>query len=73
MKEIKLSNKTKEAIKVLFIESVEITKKEFYDKEYEQRKNAPAFFHGVLEAKFSSIDIDISEVWEILRDTIYHD
>ena len=73
MNEIKLSNKAKEAIKALFIESAEMTRKEFYDKDYENRKNAESFFHGVLEAKFSNIGVDISEVWEIIRDTIYHD
>lgn len=71
---IKLSEKAKKAIKDTFIESAIFTKNEYYNKDYEERKNGvEPYFHGVLEAKLKGLcDIDISEVWDILRDTMFH-
>ena len=75
METIKLSEKAKKAIVNVFIESAEFTTKEFYNKSYEERRDGTeAFFHGVLESKLNSLcGIDINEVWEILRDTMFHD
>ena len=73
MNTIKLNQKTIKAIETAFIDSANFTKEHFYNKEYEERKNADSFFHGVLEAKLKDLGIDIAESWNILRDTIYHD
>lgn len=75
METIKLSEKAKKAIMKAFIESAEFTKKEYYNKDYEERKNGvEPYFHGVLEAKLrNDLNVDISEVWDILRDTMFHD
>ena len=69
------SNKsTSKEIEKIFIESAIFTKEHFYNKPYEDRKEGTeAFFHGVLESKFKDLGVDISEVWEILRDTIFHE
>ena len=72
---IKLTEREKKALVKAFIESAEFTKKEYYSKDYEERKNSvDAFFHGVLESKLNSLcGIEIGEAWNILRDTIFHD
>ena len=72
---IKLTEKEKKALVQTFIESAEFTKKEYYNKDYEERKNGvDAFFHGVLESKLNSLcGIEIGGTWNILRDTIFHD
>lgn len=73
MKEIKMTEAKKEALKEAFIKSANLTKNDFYNKSFEERKEGVhAFFMGALEAELKSIfDVDIGEAWEILRDTIY--
>lgn len=71
---IKLTEKAKKEIVNAFIESANFTKAEYYNKDYEERKSGvDAYFHGVLESKLKALcGIDISEVWDILRDTTFH-
>lgn len=73
MNEIKLTEAKKKALKEAFIKSANLTKNDFYDKSYEERRDGVhAFFMGALEAELKSVfDVDISETWEILRNTIY--
>lgn len=73
MKTIKLSETAKKEIKQLFIDSANITKKEFYNQPYPRREDAKTYFIGVLEGQIKcALDLDIREAWEILKDTIYH-
>ena len=72
MNTIKLNQKTIKTIEDIFIDSANFTREHFYNKDYEERKNADSFFHGVLEAELKDLGINIEESWNILRDTIYH-
>lgn len=73
MNETKLTKKAIKAIEDAFNSAVEMTKRDFYNKPFEDRKYADCYFHGVLESKLQALGIDISSTWDVLRDIQFHE